>query len=89
MISNQQLSDDLSKLVKRYETTGYLIPEDYKAKFLNHIVGFRMEITRIEGKFKLGQNRSLADKDCLLAGLRKQNTIEALTLADFIQSLRS
>ena len=34
----------------------YLIPEDYKKKLLKHIDGFHMEITKIEGKLKLGQN---------------------------------
>jgi transcriptional regulator len=39
-----------------------VLPTEFKANLLKAIVGFSMEITRVEGKFKLGQNRSLADQ---------------------------
>ncbi|MBS1806209.1 MAG: FMN-binding negative transcriptional regulator [Acidobacteria bacterium] len=38
------------------------MPGDYRRKLLGGIVGFRISITRIEGKFKLSQNRSEADR---------------------------
>jgi predicted FMN-binding regulatory protein PaiB len=34
------------------------------------IIGFEMEIELIEGKFKLGQERSAADKQSILRNLR-------------------
>ena len=33
------------------------MPKDFRDKLMNAIVGFEIEITRIEGKFKLSQNR--------------------------------
>jgi transcriptional regulator len=33
------------------------LPEDYVAKMLRAIVGFELEVERLEGKFKLSQNR--------------------------------
>jgi transcriptional regulator len=39
-----------------------VLPPDFKANLLKAIVGFTMEITRVEGKFKLGQNRPLGDQ---------------------------
>jgi transcriptional regulator len=65
--TESELSDDLSQLVDQHELMigsekPYQISEDYKFKLLKHITGFRMEIIRIEGKFKLGQNRSLEDR---------------------------
>ena len=39
-----------------------VLPADFKANLLKAIVGFTMEITRVEGKFKLGQNRPLGDQ---------------------------
>lgn len=38
------------------------LPEDYRRRMLAGIVGFRIPIARIEGKFKLSQNRSEADR---------------------------
>lgn len=35
---------------------------DLKARLLKGIVGFRMPVERLEGKFKLSQNRSAADR---------------------------
>jgi len=33
------------------------MPKDFRDKLMNAIVGFEIEITRIEGKFNLSQNR--------------------------------
>ena len=38
------------------------MPESYRRTMLAGIVGFRMPIARIEGKFKLSQNRAEADR---------------------------
>ena len=38
------------------------VPADFKAKLLRAIVGFEITITRIEGKFKFGQNRPHEDQ---------------------------
>ncbi len=38
------------------------VPADFKAKLLRAIVGFEIEITRVEGKFKFGQNRPHKDQ---------------------------
>ena len=62
-----QLAALVDRLVATYEAaqpkpwSGEL-PADYKAKLLQAIVGFEMEIVRIEGKFKLGQGRSREDQ---------------------------
>lgn len=89
-ISQSQLSDDLDKFVKHHESISnankeYLIPENYKAKLMEHIDGFHMEITKLEGKFKLGQNRSQEDQQNMLNELLNQpNDSTALDLAKFI-----
>src|SRR6185312_6375986 len=38
------------------------LPEDYMERMTKAIVGFSVEITRMEAKFKLGQNRSAEDQ---------------------------
>jgi transcriptional regulator len=38
------------------------LPRDYMDKMMRAVVGFEIEITRLEGKFKLSQNRSEQDR---------------------------
>lgn len=45
-------------------------PEDYIQGQLKGIVGFKLAITRIEGKWKLSQNRSAEDRGGVIEGLQ-------------------
>ena len=45
------------------------LPEEYMHRMMQAIVGFELAITRIEGKFKLSQNRSEADVAGVIAAL--------------------
>lgn len=65
-----------------------VMPDDFRERLLAAIVGFEMPIARIEGKFKLGQNRSVADQDGMLRGLRSDGT-EAELLAELIARRRA
>lgn len=47
-------------------------PADYLAMMLKGIVGIEIPIARIEGKWKMSQNRSDADRAGIRAGLRAQ-----------------
>ena len=55
-------------------------PRDYIAGQLRAIVGVELRITRVEAKAKLGQNRSTADIDGVIDGLRTTG-IEQLAAA--------
>lgn len=44
-------------------------PADYTAAQQRHIVGLRLTITRLEGRWKLSQNRAVADREGARAGL--------------------
>lgn len=65
--NTERLVGLIDRLVAAHETgqpkpwSGEL-PAGYKEKLLQAIVGFEMQIVRIEGKFKLGQNRSPEDQ---------------------------
>lgn len=68
----------LSRLIAKFErsinSTGYdfaKLPESYVSNLLPRIAPFEMEIEALEGKFKLGQERSEGDKARVLAHLRK------------------
>jgi transcriptional regulator len=51
---------------------------------LNAIVGFTIQITRIEAKFKFGQNRSQADQSGMLRDLQASPDPASRQLASFI-----
>ena len=57
-------------------------PASYVEKMLKSIVGLEFKITRLEGKWKLSQNRSEPDRAGVVAGLRQQN---ANLMADLVE----
>jgi transcriptional regulator len=50
-------------------------PSDYIEGMLGAIVGVEINVTRVVGKFKGGQNRSLADRAGVAAGLRAEGRL--------------
>ncbi|MDF2095767.1 FMN-binding negative transcriptional regulator [Aquibaculum arenosum] len=59
-------------------------PEDFIKAQLRGIVGLRMPITRLEGKRKLSQNRSAADRAGVAAGLAESEDPADRALAELI-----
>jgi transcriptional regulator len=45
------------------------LSEAYRARMLSHIVGFEITVTKIEGKFKLSQNRTRGEQGNVIASL--------------------
>ena len=52
-------------------------------RMLRAIVGFTVEITRVEAKFKLGQNRSADDRAGTVRGLANSGHLPSMELAEF------
>ena len=61
------------------------LARDFFEKLAKAIVAFEMPIDRIEGKFKLGQNRSQDDRVGMLEGLDAEKSPDAEALAAFIR----
>jgi transcriptional regulator len=80
----KNLNDLLTKLIakfEKYEGTSYdfaKVDDTYKYGLMGGIIGFEMEIELLEGKFKLGQDRSAADKESLLNKLGNAKTQPSL-----------
>jgi transcriptional regulator len=70
----KSLHDVLARLIRKFERNESYdfdkLSETYKYGLIAGIIGFEMEIERLEGKFKLGQERSGADKESILRNLR-------------------
>jgi transcriptional regulator len=56
-------------------------PDDFIRAQLKGIVGFRLAIARLEGKWKLGQNRSPADRAGAVRGLAQEPAAGAAAVA--------
>lgn len=59
-------------------------PEAYVDVMLRGIVGFRFAITRLEGKWKMSQNRETDDREGVVAGLRARESGEDREIADAV-----
>ena len=68
----KELNELLATLIAKFETyegTDYdfaKIDDGYKYGLMSGIIGFEMQIELLEGKFKLGQDRSSADRESLV-----------------------
>ncbi len=56
-------------------------PADYAKGMVRGIIGFAIPVTRLEGKLKLSQNRSAADRGRVIAALRGENDPGAAAIA--------
>ncbi len=65
------------------------LPEDYLKTMMQAIVGFELKIERIEGKFKLSQNRSEADQASVIAHLRESEYPLEVQTAEIAASRRT
>jgi len=59
-------------------------PEGYIDVMMRGIVGFRFEITRLEGKWKMSQNRETQDRLGVMEGLKARASGDDLEIADTV-----
>jgi transcriptional regulator len=61
----------------------FQLPDDYLQKMMRGIVGFEIAITRLEGKFKMSQNRTESERENVIAAL--QESSDTLAVADLMR----
>ena len=76
LLSRADLPSSRATKVRRYDFSK--IDDNYKYGMMNGIIGFELEIELLEGKFKLGQDRSPADKQSLLKKLTEAKAPRSL-----------
>jgi len=69
-----------------YHTQWDELGEEYRERMKRGIVGLQIEVERLEGKFKLGQNRSVEDQAAVRAA-HAQGDAAARELAEWMQRL--
>ena len=63
-------------------------PEEYIDQQLKAIVGVQLTIDRMEGKWKMSQNRPAADIDGVIRGLRESSRPEDQAVAEIVRERR-
>jgi transcriptional regulator len=63
------------------------VPAEWAARMQRAIVAFELPIERLEGKAKLSQNKSAADRAGVVAGLRESGDAAAAALAAHMEAL--
>src|SRR5262249_31704177 len=77
----------LFRLSDRYEAASPApwraqeLPEPYLQGMLKGIIGFDIAVTRLEGKYKLSQNRPAVDRPRIIAELERREDADSLTVS--------
>jgi len=83
-----EAAEVLRRTVETYESSQPTpwqnqLPAEMNEKLVASIVAFRMPIERIEGKFKLGQNRAAVDQIGAIEALESAGDADSVALAKF------
>ncbi len=76
--------DVLDRMTAEYEDGAWTLAgqgEDYAGRQMRGIVAFEIPVARMEGKFKLSQNRSAEDRAGVIAALRESDRPEDAAVA--------
>lgn len=85
------LRDLVRRLSERHEAREPMpwdmqkLPEDYVQSMLKGIVGVEIAVSRLEGKFKLSQNRPAADRPRIIAALERRADPESRAVAQLMR----
>ncbi len=63
-------------------------PPAYIEQMLKAIVGIEIPIARLEGKWKVSQNRSATDREGVVVGLQARGDAQSLDMADMVAGKR-
>lgn len=88
----RKLVEDLTLRHEAPEATPWRVgdaPYDFIDRMLRAIVGIEIPIARIEGKWKVSQNRTDADRDGVAAGLRARGDEASARMADLVDGARN
>jgi transcriptional regulator len=84
LVDERRLRAILDEMVARFDSTGWRLdaPDEFVRAKLDAIAGFEIDVDRLEGKWKLSQNRSEIDQvkvaECLERGDEQSRALAAL-----------
>ncbi|ACA87640.1 FMN-binding negative transcriptional regulator [Shewanella woodyi] len=81
----------LDETVRAYEpellNTGETLTDEYRDRLVKGVIGFKINITQMLGKQKLGQNRKPADQLGVVNGLKIQSNTDAISLLNYMKKV--
>jgi len=95
VMSEEKFYEALRRLVNRYEATSKnpvsvdTMPQEFVQKLIKGAVGFEISIDKIEGKWKLSQNRDDESARSVIHELEELNDYNAKMIAEEMKKLRS
>jgi transcriptional regulator len=91
LLNPQDTINAIDQIVNKYEpqllVKRDIVTDQIKDKLLAGIVGFKIELNKIEGQLKLGQNRSKDDQAGIYKALSSSENLQNLLLAKYMQKL--
>lgn len=91
LLNDSQTLEAVEEVVEKYESDLLvkrdIITNDFRDKLLGAIVGFKIEISTIECKLKLGQQRKAEDQSGVYNALLNSSDLDALGLAQYMKKL--
>ena len=70
---NQFLQELIAEFDASYAAQWPALSEQYRSRMVQHIVGFEINATRVETKFKLSQNRTRAEQENIVKSLESSS----------------
>jgi len=61
------------------------LPEEYREKMKSAIVAFEIQVERVEGKFKMSQNRSIRDQENIVEAFAASNVADNEGVAEIMR----
>jgi transcriptional regulator len=82
----RELIEDLTDEYENDQENPWKPKDNYPDKMLKAIVGFEISVQEIEGKVKIGQNKSGEDLEGVVKALEKSSSEQELAIANLIKS---
>lgn len=88
-VSEDETIDSVEGLMQQYEPAllndRAIVTAEYQQRLLAAVVGFEIAVSRVDGREKLGQQRSKQDQQGVFQALRSSSRNDASALADYMQ----
>lgn len=78
------LAETIQNFEPEYKSKWDKFPEDYRLKMINGIVAFEIEISELQAKYKLSQNRTDKEKEKIINNLTKSKDTNEKLIADYM-----
>lgn len=82
------LDEMIAAFDKSYAQQWESLSEQYRNRMLGHIVAFEIEVTRLEAKFKVSQNRTKAEQENIIESLGPSSDSAVSAVAQLMRARR-